>query len=46
LKLKKASTVKRELAEVSLEKVELKHHEFEREPVVEEVMQLFCKRFT
>lgn len=37
LKLKKAQTVKREIVEESLEKVALKHHEFEKVPCTEEV---------
>lgn len=37
LKLKKAQTVKRDFAEEGLEKVTLKHHEFEKAPCLEEV---------
>ena len=37
IKLKKAQTGKRELDEAEVEKITLKHHEFERIPLEEEV---------
>lgn len=36
LKLKKATTIKRTTEEVELEKVTLKHHDFEKNPQVEQ----------
>jgi hypothetical protein len=41
IKLKKAETVKRTWEDEGLEKVDLKHHEFERAPLAEEVHKLF-----
>ena len=41
LKLKKAQTVKRQVQEEGLEKISLKHHEFEKIPLEEEVPFFF-----
>lgn len=40
IQLKKASVVKRNIEEAEIEKVSLKHHEFERVPQEEEVIYL------
>lgn len=39
MKLKKATTVKRQWDDAGLEKVDLKHHEFEGQPQEEQVTQ-------